>query len=184
VIHTRHLKERYRVIIGYVGTIFIGIAFLLLLPLLGAVLFRESDVIPSILISAVISAGTGLFLRYKFTVDSEVTLTIQEGGIIVLMSWIGAISFSSLPFLLSGQLNFTQAIFEATSGWTTTGLSVVDVTQAPKSFLLWRSIMQFIGGAGFSVLMLSAVIGPLGLGLFNAEGRSDKLLPMSLSPPK
>jgi trk system potassium uptake protein len=163
--------------VGYAGTIFIGIAFLLLLPLLAALLFAEWNVIYSFLIAALITLATGALLRYKFKVDSDITLTIQEGGIIVLFAWIGAIIFSALPFLIFKQLNFTQAIFEATSGWTTTGLSVVDVTQTPKTFLLWRSIMQFIGGAGFTVMMLSAIIGPLGLGLFNAEGRSDKLLP-------
>ena len=84
---------------------------------------------------------------------------------------------SGLPFILSGQLNFTQAMFEAVSGWTTTGLSVVDVTKTPNTFLLWRSTMQFFGGAGLAVVMLSAIIGPHGLGLYNAEGRSDRLLP-------
>jgi len=163
--------------VGYAGTIFIGIAFLLVLPLLATVLFREWEVFPSILISGSITLAVGIFLRYRFKVDIDITLTIQEGGIVVLLAWIGAIFFSALPFLISGQLNYTQAIFEATSGWTTTGLSVVDVTTTPRSFLFWRSIMQFIGGAGFTVMMLSAIIGPLGLGLFNAEGRSDKLLP-------
>jgi trk system potassium uptake protein len=177
VIHNRYLIDRYRVMVGYAGTIFIGIAFLLLLPLLAALLFAEWNVIYSFPDSGFFTLATGALLRYKFKVDSDITLTIQEGGIIVLFAWIGAIIFSALPFLIFKQLNFTQAIFEATSGWTTTGLSVVDVTQTPKTFLLWRSIMQFIGGAGFTVMMLSAIIGPLGLGLFNAEGRSDKLLP-------
>jgi trk system potassium uptake protein TrkH len=177
VIHSRHLKERYRVILGYAGTIFIGIAFLMLLPLLAALLFGEEQTVAPLLGAIFCAVATGSLLRVIFKVDSEISLTIQEGGIIVLLAWTGAILFSALPFIFAGQLNFTQAIFEATSGWTTTGLSVVDVTQTPKSFLLWRSVMQFIGGAGFSVIMLSAIIGPLGSGLFNAEGHSDKLLP-------
>jgi trk system potassium uptake protein len=177
VIHTRHLRERYRVIVGYAGTIFIGIALLLMLPLLAAVLFGEWHVIPSLLISALITTVVGFILRYRYKLDSDITLTIQEGGIIVILAWVGAIFFSALPFLLTQQLNFTQAMFESTSGWTSTGLTVVDVTQTPKSFLLWRSIIQFVGGAGFSVIIHSAIIGPLGAGLFNAEGRSDKLLP-------
>jgi trk system potassium uptake protein len=163
--------------VGYAGTIFIGIALLLLLPLLAAVLFGEWEVLPSILISTFMTVVAGFLLRYRYKVDSDITLTIQEGGIIVLLAWAGAILFSALPFLITGQLNFTQAIFESTSGWTSTGLTVVDVTQTPRAFLLWRSIIQFVGGAGFSVIIHSAIIGPLGLGLFNAEGRSDKLLP-------
>jgi trk system potassium uptake protein len=177
VIYTRHLKERYHVIVGYAGTIFIGIALLLCLPLLAAVWFREWNLFPPFLLSAAIASATGLLLRYRYKVDSEITLTIQEGGIIVILAWGGAILFSALPFLFSAQLNFTQAFFESTSGWTSTGLTVVDVTRTPMSILLWRSIIQFVGGAGFSVMIHSAIIGPLGFGLFNAEGRSDKLLP-------
>jgi trk system potassium uptake protein TrkH len=76
---------------------------------------------------------------------------------------------------LSG-LNFTQAVFESVSGWTTTGLSVVDVTQASHVVLLWRSILQFAGGAGLAIIMLSTIIGPTGPAVGAAEGR-DQLVP-------
>ncbi|MBG0765661.1 MAG: TrkH family potassium uptake protein, partial [Tissierellales bacterium] len=56
-------------------------------------------------------------------------------------------------------------------------LSVVDVTKTENIYLFWRSLMQFFGGAGLAVIMLSAIVGPHGLGLYNAEGRSDKLMP-------
>jgi len=73
-------------------------------------------------------------------------------------------------------LNFTQAVFESVSGWTTTGLSVVDVTQASHVVLLWRSIMQLAGGAGLAIIMLSAITGPTGPALSVAEGR-EQLVP-------
>jgi trk system potassium uptake protein TrkH len=76
-----------------------------------------------------------------------------------------------------GGLNFTQAVFESTSGWTTTGLSVVDVSVAPRLVLLYRSLMQLAGGAGLAVIMLSALAGPAGTGLSAAEGRADQLVP-------
>lgn len=79
--------------------------------------------------------------------------------------------------VLNGELSVSQAIFEAVSGFTTTGLSVVNVTKTSHMILLWRSIMQFLGGVGLAVIMLTSIIGPLGMNLYNAEARSDMLLP-------
>jgi trk system potassium uptake protein TrkH len=104
-------------------------------------------------------------------------LTQKEGGIIVLFVWIISTILVSLPYLFWGKLNFTQSCFEGVSGLTTTGLSMVDVSQTPKIFLAWRSLTQFVGGAGFAVIMLSSIIGPGGLGLYYAEGRSEQILP-------
>lgn len=178
MLYLEQLKSRYKLIIGYVGTIVLGTGFALLLPLLVIPVY-ESEVIhiPYFLIPAVIAIIIGILLRTFISNNKDVTLTLQEGGVIVLLSWFITIIISALPFILSGKLNFTQAIFESVSGWTTTGLSVVDVTKTPNVFLLWRSLMQFFGGAGLAVVMLSAIIGPHGLGLYNAEGRSDRLLP-------
>ncbi|MGM0420904.1 MAG: TrkH family potassium uptake protein, partial [Bacillota bacterium] len=63
------------------------------------------------------------------------------------------------------------------SGWTTTGLSVVTESETPAIFLMWRSIMQFLGGAGITVIALSAILPVNNLSLYRAEARSDKLLP-------
>jgi len=73
-------------------------------------------------------------------------------------------------------LSFTQAVFESVSGWTTTGLSVVDVARAGHVVLLWRSIMQLAGGAGLAIIMISAITGPSGPALSLAEGR-EQLVP-------
>jgi trk system potassium uptake protein TrkH len=174
----RQLKKRYQLIIGYTGTMTIGIGIMLLIPLI--ILFfynREVHQAMSFLIPGILSIGFGFFLRSINKNKKDESLKIQEGGVIVIFTWINAVIFSALPFMISGQLNFTQAVFESVSGWTTTGLSVVDVTKTDNIFLFWRSLMQFFGGAGLAVIMLSAIVGPHGLGLYNAEGRSDKLLP-------
>lgn len=178
MLYIEQLKERYQLIIGYVGTIMIGIGLALLLPLLLLPVYKtEINEIAYFIIPAVIAIGLGYGMRRIMKYGEDATLTLHEGGVIVLLAWISSTVFSALPFIISGKLNFTQAIFEAVSGLTTTGLSVVDVTKTSHMFLLWRSIMQFIGGAGLAVIMLSAIIGPHGLGLYYAEGRSDKLLP-------
>jgi len=178
MLYLEQIKQRYELIIGYVGTIILGLGVVLLFPLLLYPIY-PSEIIDMkfFIIPSMIAIILGYIMRRSLKSVKDVTLTIQEGGVIVIFSWIFTILISALPFILSGKLNFTQAIFESVSGWTTTGLSVVDVTKTSHMFLLWRSLMQFFGGAGLAVVMLSAIIGPHGLGLYEAEGRSDKLLP-------
>ncbi len=173
------LKHRYQLIVKYIGILIMASAVFLLLPLLSLPFYPEEIKYSyAFLIPSIVLFILG-FSAWKYTKHNEesVSLSLKEGGIIVLVSWVVAVVSSALPFILIGMLNFTQAIFESMSGWTTTGLSVVDVTTAPKLILLWRSIMQFFGGAGLVVVMLSSVLHPYGFGLYNAEGRSDQLLP-------
>ncbi|MFO7819693.1 MAG: TrkH family potassium uptake protein [Halanaerobacter sp.] len=173
------IKERYKLLLHYIGTLIMGLGFFLLLPLL-TIPFYPQDIsyLNVFLTPSLVLLSLG-YLLWKFMnpKEEEVSLSLKEGGIIVLISWLAAIFASAIPFVLAGKLNFTQAIFEAASGWTTTGLSVIDEAQTSYIFLMWRSIMQFFGGAGLIVVMLSSIIHPYGFGLYNAEGRSDQLLP-------
>jgi trk system potassium uptake protein TrkH len=105
------------------------------------------------------------------------SLDIRQSAVIVVLSWLTVCLFSAWPFMALQDLNFTQAIFESVSGWTTTGLSVVDVTQASHVVLLWRSLMQWAGGAGLAIIMLATIVGPTGPALGIAEGRSQQLVP-------
>jgi trk system potassium uptake protein TrkH len=124
----------------------------------------------------VLALLSGLLWRL-FKPQTPAALTLQEGSVIVVLAWLLAIMFGAAPFMLVGGLNFTQAMFEATSGWTTTGLSVVDVEQASPLTLFYRSVLQLAGGAGLAIIMLSALAGPVGPGLSAAEGRGEQLLP-------
>ena len=95
----------------------------------------------------------------------------------VLFTWFWGIAVGAMPFFLSGQLKFVQSLFESVSGWTTTGLSVMDVTQTSHIFLFYRSFMQYCGGLGFVMMMVMLVSGKRTMDLFNAEGHPDKLMP-------
>ena len=95
----------------------------------------------------------------------------------VLFTWFWGIAVGAMPFFLSGQLKFVQSLFESVSGWTTTGLSVMDVTQTSRIFLFYRSFMQYCGGLGFVLMMVMLVSGKRSMDLFNAEGHPDKLMP-------
>jgi trk system potassium uptake protein len=104
-------------------------------------------------------------------------LKIHQDSAVVLAGWLTAIAVSALPFILSGTYTVTQAVFESVSGWTTTGLSIVDVDKAPHILLMHRSIMLFFGGIGIILSVLFFLSGSGGLRLYTAEGHADMLAP-------
>ncbi|MEW6669429.1 MAG: TrkH family potassium uptake protein [Thermodesulfobacteriota bacterium] len=173
-----YLKQRYCAILSSAGTIFLLAGLVMLAPL--SVLFAYPGEVVNAL-SFVAPAGclglAGLLLKRLFPRASNVTLSIQEGGVIVLISWVVVILFSAWPLMAVLRLPFSRALFESVSGWTTTGLSVVDVTKAGPMVLFWRSTMQLAGGAGLAIIMMSAIAGPTGVGVSAAEGRGDQLVP-------
>lgn len=172
------LKSRYAEILSTTGFVLALSGFLILTPLLCLLAWPEESIHwPGFVWPAVLLSGMGMVLRWVFRRPTAATLSVQEGGVVVLLSWVIVILFSAWPLMAVQKLNFTQAVFEAVSGWTTTGLSVVDVTKASHLVLLWRSNMQLAGGAGLAIIMLAAIAGPVGPGLTLAEGRSDQLAP-------
>jgi trk system potassium uptake protein TrkH len=172
------LRQRYRAIFSYTGLIGLIGGLLILSPLALLLAFpTEKTLVWGFLAPGLALSLVGGLLWRAFRPAETVALTLQEGMVIVVLAWLLVIGFGATPFLLIGDLNFSQAIFEATSGWTTTGLSVVDVEQASPLILFYRSVMQLAGGAGLAIIMLSALAGPVGPGLSSAEGRSEQLLP-------
>ena len=124
---------------------------------------------------AAVFAGYVMYLPIKGR--EALRLTGHQDALIVVLSWVLAIVFCAVPFMMTGNYDFTQAVFECTSGWSTTGLSVVDVTRCPRIFLLYRSIMLFFGGVGLVLVMVSVLSDRHGMRLYSAEGHSDRLLP-------
>jgi len=172
------LIGQYRAILAAVGQILVLAGILLLTPLLGLVAWpHEASYTWAFVAPALLLAVCGIVLWRFARPRQEVVLRVQEGGVIVFVSWVLVCLASAVPFMVALRLTFTQAFFESVSGWTTTGLSVVDVTKAPHVILLWRSIMQLAGGAGLAIIMLSAIAGPTGPGFTHAEGRTDQLVP-------
>jgi trk system potassium uptake protein len=172
------LRERYRAILGYTGFAWGIVGLFILLPLL-ALPFHSQEwvlawgyLVPG---GALIGAGYGLWRR--LTPPGVITITLPEGAVILLLTWFTAVTVGALPLLLVHELNLTLALFESTSGWTTTGLSVIDVSQAPALLLLYRSLIQFAGGAGFAIITLTTLAGTAGAGFSTAEGRGDQLEP-------
>jgi trk system potassium uptake protein TrkH len=161
----------------YIGVMLMFIAGIILLPIIILPFYAEEiKYIVNFLVPAGIAGLLGYLLN-KINVPEDYRLTTGNAATVVVGIWILATFFSSLPFIFSGMLNFTQAYFEAMSGWTTTGLSVVDVSKAPKIFLLFRSMIQFFGGVGIVLIVVSALSESFGMTLFASEGHNNKLLP-------
>lgn len=173
-----NLKYRYQAMLSYTGVILLLGSLLMFSPLLALIAYpHEAALSKGFIFPALLLAGIGFGVWRGFRPRFPVILTVQEGGVIVILSWIIVCIFSSFPIIIIQKLSFTQSVFDSVSGWTTTGLSVIDVGKASHLILIWRSIMQLAGGAGLAIIMLAAIAGPIGPGLSVAEGRSTQLVP-------
>jgi trk system potassium uptake protein len=173
-----HLFERYCALLGYIGQIFALIGGLHLVPLLLLAFYPdEIDQAAGFLLAGLPLITVGFVFWLYLRPDKTMSLTMQEGAVIIVIVWVTSILCSTVPFLFNTDLNFTQAVFEATSGWTTTGLSLVDVTETSHLILFFRSFIQLAGGAGFAIIAVSALTGAVGMSISLAEGRTDQLAP-------
>lgn len=173
-----YLRGRYRALVGYVGQLLVVIGGLHLVPLLLIPFFPEdAPHIGAFLLAGLPLMVVGLLAWRLYAPKESLSLTVQEGSVIIVLTWGIAVVAAAIPFMRIEGLTFSQAVFEATSGWTTTGLTVVDVENAPAILLFFRSFIQLAGGAGFAIIALSAVAGSFGTGLVAAEGRTDQLAP-------
>lgn len=129
---------------------------LMLLPLVVSLIYQEPlRYSLSFLITAVLTAGTG-FSFSRTEMDSQ-KFYAKEGFVIVSLSWLLVSLFGALPFVISGDIpSFIDAFFETTSGFTTTGASILNNVEAlSHSMLFWRSFTHFIGGMGVLVFALA-----------------------------
>ena len=118
--------------------------------------------------------------------EKEFKLNLRQTFLFSSLAWIMVAVFGSLPFLLSTQeFSFSEAFFESMSGITTTGATIIsNLDSAPKSILLWRAIMQWLGGIGIVVMAITIL--PLlqvgGMQLFKMEGpdSTEKILPRTI----
>lgn len=182
----RKTASGYRLVFGYLGLFvaFVGIG--LLLPLLALISYPEEAgdwycfVIPGI---GAILLGIALFMLVAKRDKSQ--LGKHQDSVLLVLVWVAAILISAIPFLIKGVFNFTDAIFETTSAHATVGLSVLDpkyLTEGPDGeylhlFVLYRSILCFVGGVGLVLIITSAISDRYGMKLYIAEGHNDKLMP-------
>lgn len=163
------------------GLISVGLSLLMLVPCLVAWQIGSQDR-AAFTISVAIAAGLGLVLAYSSR-NARHKLTVREVFALTTFAWCLVCVIGALPFVLSHTVpDFSDAMFESVSAVTTTGATVLTgLDTLPKDILLWRSMMQWIGGLGI-VAMGAAVLPFLRIGgmrLFRAESSdfSEKALP-------
>lgn len=172
-----YLRERYRALLGYMGEIITIIGVLHLVPLAVIAFYpEEARLAVGFLLAGLPLVIFGAITWRLFSPSQPLSMSVQDGSVVVVIVWLVAVLSSMIPLTLSGGLTLSQAFFESMSGWSATGLTVIDVNSAPRIILFYRSFSQLMGAAGFAIIVLSAIAGPFA-GVVAAEGRTDQLAP-------
>jgi len=173
----------WRHVFKVVGGLTITLAFTMVIPLLVGLFYRDMSVRPFLqAIAATLAGGVAFYLTGR--TDRSEFVSQREGMAIVALGWTVAGFFGALPFYFEGEFpTLVDAVFESVSGFTTTGASVLtDIEAVSRGLLLWRSLIQWLGGMGIIVLGI-AILPFLGIGgmqLYKAEVPTpvpDKLQP-------
>jgi trk system potassium uptake protein TrkH len=135
------------------------------------------------MLSAGVSVFVGAALFLAGRTDEKIQFSVRQGFIMATFSWLVMTVFAALPFAFSElNMSYTDAFFEAMSGITTTGSTVITgLDYAPPGLLLWRALLQWLGGVG--IIVMAVAIMPMlrvgGMQLFKVEAfeTSDKALP-------
>ncbi|MBS3796985.1 MULTISPECIES: TrkH family potassium uptake protein [unclassified Pseudoalteromonas] len=163
---------QYRTIIKILGQLVALFSITMVPPALVSLIYKDGGGLPFIL-AFIFSVIAGLFAYYPNRHEHG-DLKAREGFLIVVLFWLVLGSFASLPliFLDAPKLSLADAVFEAFSGLTTTGATVLTgIEYLPKSVLFYRQQLQWLGGMGIIVLAV-AVLPMLGVGgmqLYRAE---------------
>ncbi len=161
------------------GTITVGVGLTMLVPFVAGLMFKEYGPALDFFISAQIAILCGLVLTWVFRAEHE--LNWMQGMVVVALSWLVAMVLSAVPLYLSGHYkSFLDCCFETMSGFTTTGLTLVqDLDHLSYSHNFWRHLGPFIGGQGITVIALALFVkGSSGsFKMYVGEARDEKILP-------
>ena len=166
-----------------IGILLIVLGTSMLAPYMMQVVFKEGS--HSFISASFVTIFVGI-LFVLANLEKEFKLNLRQTFLFSSLAWIMVAIFGSLPFVLSNQnFSVSEAFFESMSGITTTGATIIsDLDNSPKSILLWRAIMQWLGGIGIVVMAITIL--PLlkvgGMQLFKMEGpdSTEKILPRTI----
>ena len=161
----------------YLGLMLIVLSSVFVVGAFCCVLLGESVLAPSFLLPGFFSAAIG-YLMQKLTAPSE--LEPRQAMSLSAVIWAIFPAIAMIPMKLNTHATWVNVYFESMSGLTATGLTIFDNVEAlPKSVLLWRSILEWIGGVGIIVFFLAimAVKGPGATRLYVSEGRIERIKP-------
>ena len=149
----------------------IAVSSLMMLPPVGVSMWYQDGTATVFLVSAAILLVTGLIIYFPVR-KADRDLRLRDGFLIVVGAWLVLVLVGALPFVLSQQLSYIDAVFESMSGLTTTGATIVtNIDALPRAVLYYRQQLQWLGGMGIIVLAV-AILPMLGVGgmqLYRAE---------------
>ena len=152
----------------------------MIFPIITQFIFDELD---SSFISASIITITFGTLFLLSNLENDKKLNLQHAFLLTALSWLSVAIFGSLPFIFSElNLSVTDSFFESMSGITTTGSTIItDLNSAPKAILIWRAILQWLGGIGIIVMAITLMpimnVGGMQLLKVSTSDASEKILP-------
>jgi len=169
-----------KIVFFAIGVLLIILGAFMLIPFFVQFIYDEEN--SSFLSSASVTAFIGILLILTNREENR-KLNLQQAFLLTTLSWLSIAIFGCIPFLLSNlNLSFVDSFFESMSGITTTGSTIIaGLDNAPKSVLIWRAILQWLGGIG--IIVMAITILPLlnigGMQLFRMESsdNTEKILP-------
>jgi len=169
----------FRPVLFVVGMLLVALAIAMVIPGLASHMEGHGLRYPFLAAGGVTLFVGGLAVIVGW--ERRSSLNVREAFLITTLAWVAAAFVGALPLYMAGDISFTDAVFEAMSGLTTTGASVFPgLDDLPTGILLWRSTLEWIGGIGIIavVIMIMPFLRVGGMQLFRAESsdRSDKIV--------
>ncbi|WP_339409916.1 TrkH family potassium uptake protein [Pseudomonas sp. EA_35y_Pfl2_R5] len=172
-----------RIIAFILGIFLITLAVSMLIPMLTLLLYSRTDDLNAFLWSSLVTAAAGIAMVLPGR-PKDARLRPRDMYLLTTGSWLVVCIFAALPMVLIHHISYTDAFFETMSGVTTTGSTVLSgLDQASPGLLIWRSMLQWLGGIGF--IGMAVAILPLlrvgGMRLFQTESSDwgEKVMPRS-----
>ena len=174
--------SNYKTVFFTLGLLQVILGFAMIIPVVAQLIYQEFD--SSFISSGIITIVFGV-LFFLSNLDHDKTLNLPQAFLLTALSWLSIAIFGSLPFIFSNlNLSITDSFFESMSGITTTGSTIIqDLEIAPKSILLWRAILQWLGGIGIIVMAITLMpimnVGGMQLFKISSNDTAEKILPKS-----
>ena len=174
--------SNYKTVFFTLGLLQVILGFAMIIPVVAQLIYQEFD--SSFISSGIITVVFGV-LFFLSNLDHDKKLNLPQAFLLTALSWLSIAIFGSLPFLFSNlNLSITDSFFESMSGITTTGSTIIqDLEIAPKSILLWRAILQWLGGIGIIVMAITLMpimnVGGMQLFKISSNDTAEKILPKS-----
>ena len=135
-----------------VGTILLILSLISLIPYIIIIWSKEWDQFLPFTAVPLTLCICGFFLS-RVPYDESYTPPVSVAMLMVAMLWLSSALIGSLPFIIHTHFTLTDSLFEAMSGFTGTGMTLIpDITALPKTLLFWRSYMEWIGGIGIMAI--------------------------------